>query len=53
MDITTVTSFRSARTRGDLALSPGEVVIDIAATAVNRADLLQTKGHYPPPPGAS
>ena len=27
MDITTVTSFRSARTRGDLALSPGEVVI--------------------------
>ena len=31
----------------------GEVVIDIAATAVNRADLLQTKGHYPPPPGAS
>ncbi|HIW68326.1 MAG TPA: NAD(P)H-quinone oxidoreductase [Candidatus Dietzia merdigallinarum] len=33
--------------------APGEVVIDIAATAVNRADLLQTKGHYPPPPGAS
>lgn len=32
---------------------PGEVVIDVAATAVNRADLLQTKGHYPPPPGAS
>ena len=31
----------------------GEVVIDVAATAVNRADLLQTKGHYPPPPGAS
>ncbi len=27
MDITTITSFRSARTRGDLALSPGEVVI--------------------------
>lgn len=27
MDITTVTSFRSARTRDDLALSPGEVVI--------------------------
>lgn len=31
----------------------GEVLIDVAATAVNRADLLQTKGHYPPPPGAS
>lgn len=32
---------------------PGEVVIDVAATAVNRADLLQSRGHYPPPPGAS
>jgi putative PIG3 family NAD(P)H quinone oxidoreductase len=31
---------------------PGEVVIDIAATAVNRADLLQRAGHYPPPAGA-
>ena len=30
----------------------GEVVIDIAATAVNRADLLQRQGNYPPPPGA-
>jgi putative PIG3 family NAD(P)H quinone oxidoreductase len=33
--------------------SAGEVIIDIAATAVNRADLLQRQGHYPPPPGAS
>jgi putative PIG3 family NAD(P)H quinone oxidoreductase len=32
---------------------PGEVVIDMAATAVNRADTLQRQGHYPPPPGAS
>jgi len=32
---------------------PGEVVLDVAATAVNRADLLQRKGVYPPPPGAS
>ena len=32
---------------------PGEVVIDVAATAVNRADTLQRQGHYPPPPGAS
>jgi putative PIG3 family NAD(P)H quinone oxidoreductase len=31
----------------------GEVVIDLAATAVNRADTLQRQGHYPPPPGAS
>ena len=30
-----------------------EVLIDVAATAVNRADLLQAAGHYPPPPGAS
>ena len=32
---------------------PGEVVVAVAATAVNRADLLQRQGHYPPPPGAS
>lgn len=32
---------------------PGEVLIDIAATALNRADLMQTRGLYPPPPGAS
>jgi len=30
----------------------GEVLVDVAATAVNRADLLQRQGHYPPPPGA-
>ena len=32
---------------------PGEVVIDVTATAVNRADTMQRQGHYPPPPGAS
>ncbi len=32
---------------------PGEVLLDVAATAVNRADLLQRQGYYPPPPGAS
>lgn len=31
----------------------GEVRIRISATAVNRADLLQRRGLYPPPPGAS
>jgi putative PIG3 family NAD(P)H quinone oxidoreductase len=31
----------------------GEVVIGIHASAVNRADLLQRAGNYPPPPGAS
>lgn len=37
----------------DPAPGPGEVLIDVAATAVNRADLLQRQGFYPPPPGAS
>ncbi|MFM7063784.1 MAG: NAD(P)H-quinone oxidoreductase [Actinomycetes bacterium] len=32
---------------------PGDVIIEVAASAVNRADLLQRQGHYPPPPGAS
>jgi putative PIG3 family NAD(P)H quinone oxidoreductase len=32
---------------------PGEVVIDVVASAVNRADLMQREGNYPPPPGAS
>ncbi|WP_137725756.1 NAD(P)H-quinone oxidoreductase [Prescottella subtropica] len=32
---------------------PGEVLLDVAATAVNRADLLQRRGLYPPPRGAS
>jgi len=36
----------------DPALGPDEVLIDIAASAVNRADLLQRAGLYPPPPGA-
>ncbi len=32
---------------------PGEVVLDVVASAVNRADLLQRQGNYTPPPGAS
>ncbi|HVW39780.1 MAG TPA: NAD(P)H-quinone oxidoreductase [Amycolatopsis sp.] len=32
---------------------PGEVLISVTASAVNRADLLQRQGNYPPPPGAS
>jgi len=31
----------------------GEVLIKVAASGVNRPDVLQRKGHYPPPPGAS
>jgi putative PIG3 family NAD(P)H quinone oxidoreductase len=37
----------------DPAPAPGEVLVRVAATAVNRADLLQRQGHYPPPAGAS
>lgn len=30
---------------------PGEVLVEVAATAINHADLLQLRGFYPPPPG--
>jgi NADPH:quinone reductase len=32
---------------------PGEVLVRVEAAGINRADLLQRQGHYPPPPGAS
>jgi len=35
------------------ALGPGRIRIQVAGCAVNRADLLQRQGLYPPPPGAS
>lgn len=31
----------------------GELLIQVTAAGVNRADILQREGHYPPPPGAS
>ncbi|WP_456600215.1 NAD(P)H-quinone oxidoreductase [Blastococcus sp. SYSU DS0616] len=37
----------------DPVCGPGEVLVDVAAAAVNRADLLQRQGFYPPPKGAS
>lgn len=37
----------------DPAPGHGEVLIDVLAAGVNRADLLQRQGFYPPPPGAS
>ena len=37
----------------DIDAGPGEVLIDVAAAGVNRADLLQRQGFYDPPPGAS
>ncbi|HEY6742114.1 MAG TPA: NAD(P)H-quinone oxidoreductase [Lapillicoccus sp.] len=32
---------------------PGEVVVDVVAAGVNRADVMQRQGHYNPPPGSS
>lgn len=36
----------------DPVAGPGQVVLAVAASAVNRADIMQRMGHYPPPPGA-
>jgi putative PIG3 family NAD(P)H quinone oxidoreductase len=38
--------------RADPEPGPGEVLVRVAAAGVNRADLLQRQGKYPPPPGA-
>ncbi|WP_342318836.1 NAD(P)H-quinone oxidoreductase [Corynebacterium mayonis] len=35
------------------ALQPGEVLVEVRAAGVNRADLVQAQGMYPPPQGAS
>ncbi len=40
-------------TVADIGYEPHEVLVNVRATAVNRADLSQARGHYPPPPGAS
>ncbi|MGN6611872.1 MAG: NAD(P)H-quinone oxidoreductase [Angustibacter sp.] len=37
----------------DATAGAGEVLVRVAASGVNRADLMQRMGHYPPPPGAS
>ena len=37
----------------DVSYGPDEVLVSVQATAVNRADLMQATGNYPPPPGAS
>src|SRR6476469_2629727 len=37
----------------DATAGPGEVLVRVAASGVNRADVMQRMGHYPPPPGAS
>jgi len=41
-----------ARTIATPACGPGDVLIAVAAAGVNRPDLLQRQGKYPPPPGA-
>src|SRR5437763_2497493 len=35
------------------AAGPGEVLVRVAAAGVNRPDVMQRQGLYPPPPGAS
>ena len=35
----------------DPVLADGEVLVEVHAAAVNRADLMQRDGCYPPPPG--
>ncbi|SEH57828.1 putative NAD(P)H quinone oxidoreductase, PIG3 family [Mycolicibacterium rutilum] len=37
----------------DVSPAAGELLVKVAAAGINRADLLQAAGNYPPPPGAS
>src|SRR6188768_2578037 len=39
--------------RPDPVPGDGELLIDVVAAGVNRPDVMQRKGAYPPPPGAS
>jgi putative PIG3 family NAD(P)H quinone oxidoreductase len=43
----------SVVTASDPAPRPGEVLVRVAASGLNRADLSQIAGRYPPPPGES
>ena len=40
-------------TRPDPVPAAGEMLVRVGASGVNRPDVVQRKGHYPPPPGAS
>src|SRR5437660_2394286 len=42
-----------AQTRPPPAPGPGEVLVKVTAAGVNRPDVMQRQGLYPPPPGAS
>jgi len=37
---------------GEPVVAPGDVLIEVAAAGINRADIAQREGHYPPPPGS-
>lgn len=37
----------------DVTMGTDQVLVNVRATAINRADLMQAQGMYPPPPGAS
>jgi putative PIG3 family NAD(P)H quinone oxidoreductase len=39
--------------RPNLSPGPGDVLIKVRAAGVNRPDVMQRRGRYPPPPGAS
>jgi putative PIG3 family NAD(P)H quinone oxidoreductase len=51
--VTTPDSGLSWQEVPDVTAQQGEIVIDVASAGVNRADLLQAAGNYPPPAGAS
>lgn len=47
------TALQVGRTPLPQQKTPTEVLIKVMATAVNRADILQRQGKYPPMPGVS
>lgn len=51
--VTTADSGLSWQEVPDITAQQGQIVIDVASAGVNRADLLQAAGNYPPPAGAS
>ena len=52
-DAVQLTYFVELADVADPTPNAGEVLVRVHATAVNRADLMQREGHYPPPAGAS
>ncbi len=50
--ITRPGGFLDLREVPEPVVGPGDLLLEVAAAGVNRADLLQAAGHYPPPAGA-